>query len=45
MEVFSLKPGKQVGQIKQAIEEAILDGKIPNEHDAAYKYMLKIKLT
>jgi putative nucleotidyltransferase with HDIG domain len=45
MEAFSLKPGKQVGQIKKAIEEAILDGEIPNEHDAAHEFMMKMKLT
>ena len=45
MKAFSLKPGREVGKIKKAIEEAILDGKIPNEHDAAYEFMLKMKLT
>jgi hypothetical protein len=45
MEVFSLKQGPEVGKIKEAIEEAILDGEIPNEHDAAYEFMLKIKST
>ena len=42
---FSLKPGREVGKIKKAIEEAILDGKIPNEHKAAYEFMLKMKKT
>ena len=45
MKVFSLEPGRKVGKIKKTIEEAILDGKIPNEYDAAYEFMLKIKLT
>ena len=43
MEVFKLKPGRQVGKIKKAIEDAILDGKIENEYDAAYAFMLKNK--
>ena len=43
MEVFKLKPGKDVGKIKEAIEEAILDGEIQNEYDAAYTFMLKNK--
>jgi putative nucleotidyltransferase with HDIG domain len=38
---FGIKPGKEVGIIKNAIRDAILDGFIPNEHDAARKLMLK----
>ena len=43
MAVCGLQPGKQVGVLKKAIEEAILDGRIPNEHDAALAYLLEIK--
>jgi poly(A) polymerase len=38
---FRIKPGKEVGIIKNAIREAILDGIIPNEYTAARNYMLK----
>lgn len=40
MEAFNLKPCREIGQIKEAIKEAILDGKIPNEHDASYQFMI-----
>ena len=43
MEVCKLKPSKKVGLIKTAIEDAILDGRIGNNYDEAYEYMLKIK--
>ncbi|OGU77496.1 MAG: tRNA nucleotidyltransferase [Ignavibacteria bacterium RBG_16_34_14] len=43
MKVCNLKPSKKVGEIKKAIEEAILDGKIGNNYEEAYEYLLKIK--
>ena len=41
MKVFNLKPSREIGIIKEAIKEAILEGEIPNEYDAAYQFMLK----
>ncbi len=43
MTTFGLEPGPMVGRIKKAIEEAILDGIIDNEHDAAFAYMMQFK--
>nr|WP_255680942.1 HD domain-containing protein [Flavobacterium sp. F-65] len=41
MEIYNLKPSKEIGMLKEAIKEAILEGEIPNEYDAAYEFMLK----
>lgn len=41
MRIFDLKPCSQIGSLKSSIKDAILDGVIPNEHDAALKYLLK----
>lgn len=45
MEICKLKPSKTVGNIKHAIEEAILDGKINNTYEDALKYLFEIKDT
>ncbi len=42
MKTFDLGPGKEVGIIKNAIREAILEGEIKNEFDQAYEFMIKI---
>ena len=41
MKTFRLKPCKEIGIIKNAIKEAIIDGTIPNDYEPAYRFMLK----
>lgn len=41
MKTFDLKPSKEIGIIKETIKEAILEGNIPNDYEAAYELMLK----
>ena len=41
MRHFNLKPCKEIGVIKDAIKEAILEGEIPNDYDAAFNFMLR----
>jgi len=41
METFNLKPCREIGMIKGAIKDSILDGVIPNEYNAAHAFMLK----
>jgi hypothetical protein len=41
MGIFDIQQGREVGLLKIAIKDAILDGIIPNEHDAAYNFMME----
>lgn len=41
MELFRLKPGREIGVLKEAVKEAILEGEIPNEYEPAKEFVLK----
>lgn len=41
MKTFDLKPCREIGLLKDAIKEAILEGEIKNDYDEAYRYMLE----
>jgi hypothetical protein len=41
MRHFNLRPCKEIGVIKEAIKDAILEGEIPNDYEAAFNLMIR----
>ena len=41
MQMFNLKPDKEIGILKERVKEAVLEGEIPNEHEVAKELVIQ----